>query len=89
MLIFGTRRYVYQLLTTMLVCNFCRNPAAHVLRRFTTRFTLFFVPLFPVSTSHQLQCALCGATSHLSKDQAQQLVDSQAPRQPGWVHQPR
>ncbi|AHH95425.1 zinc-ribbon domain-containing protein [Kutzneria viridogrisea] len=78
LLIWGTRRYVYQLLMAMLVCNSCRNPAAHSLRKFTTKFTFFFIPLFPISTKHALQCTFCGAESWLDKEQAQQLIDQQA-----------
>lgn len=73
-LIWGTRRYVYQLLMATLVCNNCHNPAAHALRKFTTKFTLFFIPLFPITSSHQLQCTYCGSVTQLSKEQAQQLV---------------
>ncbi|GAA3437418.1 zinc ribbon domain-containing protein [Kutzneria kofuensis] len=74
LLIWGFRRYVQQLLMTMLVCNNCHNPAAHGLRKFTTKFTLFFIPLFPVSSRYQLQCTYCGFVSELSKEQSQALV---------------
>jgi hypothetical protein len=74
LLIWGTRRYVQQLLMTMLVCNNCHNPAAHALRKFTTKFTLFFIPLFPISTRHTLQCTYCGAVGELTKEQAEALV---------------
>ena len=81
LLIWGTRRYVQQLLMTMLVCNNCHNPAAHALRKFTTKFTLFFIPLFPVSSRHQLQCTYCGFASELAKEQAQALVAQHAAAQ--------
>ncbi len=88
LLIWGFRRYVQQLLMTMLVCNNCRNPAAHALRKFTTKFTLFFIPLFPVSNRHQLQCTYCGYASDLAKEQAQALVaQNAAAQQP--VQQPQ
>ena len=74
LLIWGTRRYVQQLLMTMLVCNNCHNPAAHALRKFTTKFTLFFIPLFPITSRYHLQCTYCGFASELSKEQAQALV---------------
>ena len=88
LLIWGTRRYVQQLLMTMLVCNNCHNPAAHALRKFTTKFTLFFIPLFPVSSRHQLQCTYCGFASELAKEQAQALVAQHAAaQQPADQHQ--
>jgi hypothetical protein len=69
---------VQQLLMTMLVCNNCHNPAAHALRKFTTKFTLFFIPLFPISSRYQLQCTYCGFASELAKEQAQALVAQHA-----------
>ena len=61
LLIWGFRRYVQQLLMTMLVCNNCHNPAAHALRKFTTKFTFFFIPLFPVSgrVNEHVRCDTC------------------------------
>lgn len=81
LLIWGTRRYVQQLLMTMLVCNNCHNPAAHALRKFTTKFTLFFVPLFPISSRYQLQCTYCGFASELGKEQSEALVAQHAAAQ--------
>jgi hypothetical protein len=72
-LIWGTRRTVQQLLMTMLVCNNCHNPAAHALRKFVMKFTLFFIPLFPINSRYQLQCTYCGYASELSKEQSQAL----------------
>ncbi|WP_327181753.1 zinc-ribbon domain-containing protein [Streptomyces sp. NBC_01334] len=74
MIIFGTKGYLYQLAILTLVCGRCGNPAAHTLRKRVTKFTLFFVPLFPVSTSHATQCTFCGAEQKLTKEQAEQLT---------------
>jgi hypothetical protein len=52
----------------------CGTPAAHPLHKAVTRFTLFFIPLFPVKTRHTTQCTFCGLTSRVSKDQATQLM---------------
>lgn len=73
MIIFGTKGYLYQLATLMLVCNQCKNPAAHTLRKRITKFTLFFVPLFPISTKYLTQCTFCGAEQKVTKEQAEQL----------------
>ncbi|MFD6726538.1 zinc-ribbon domain-containing protein, partial [Streptomyces sp. NPDC060131] len=56
MIIFGTKGYLYQLAILTLVCGRCGNPAAHTLRKRVTKFTLFFVPLFPFSTKYATQC---------------------------------
>ncbi|WP_327289791.1 zinc-ribbon domain-containing protein [Streptomyces sp. NBC_01198] len=73
MIIFGTRGYLYTLAMITLVCGRCGNPAAHSLKKRVTKFTLFFVPLFPISTKYVTQCTFCGAAQQLSKEQAEQL----------------
>ncbi|MFD4259767.1 zinc-ribbon domain-containing protein [Streptomyces sp. NPDC058534] len=73
MIIFGTKGYLYQLAILTLVCGQCGNPSAHTLRKRVTKFTLFFVPLFPFSTKYATQCTFCGAEQQVSKEQAEQL----------------
>jgi hypothetical protein len=74
MIIFGTRGYLYQLAILTLVCGHCGNPAAHTLRKRVTKFTLFFVPLFPISTKYTTQCTFCGLEQKITKEQADQLL---------------
>jgi hypothetical protein len=71
--IFGLRTRVFVLAVLTLLCPRCGNRAAHPLHRSVTRFTLFFVPLFPVRTGYSTQCTACGATNRLSKDEAARL----------------
>lgn len=73
MIIFGTKGYLYQLAILTLVCGHCGNPSAHTLRKRVTKFTLFFVPLFPVSTKFATQCTFCGMEQRVAKEQAEQL----------------
>jgi hypothetical protein len=73
MIIFGTKGYVYQLAILTLLCGQCGNPSAHTLRKRVTKFTLFFVPLFPFSTKYVTQCTFCGAEQKVTKEQAEQL----------------
>ncbi|KAB1141004.1 zinc-ribbon domain-containing protein [Streptomyces luteolifulvus] len=82
MIIFGTKGYLYQLAILTLVCGGCGNPSAHTLRKRVTKFTLFFVPLFPVSTKYATQCTFCGAEQKVTKEQAEQL-QAQAAGGPG------
>lgn len=80
MIIFGTKGYLYQLAILTLVCGRCGNPAAHTLRKRVMKFTLFFVPLFPISTKYQMQCTFCGTEQKITKEQADQLLaQAQAP----------
>ncbi|WP_432080488.1 zinc-ribbon domain-containing protein [Streptomyces sp. WAC 04229] len=73
MIIFGTKGYLYQLAILTLVCGQCGNPSAHTLRKRVSKFTLFFVPLFPFSTKYATQCTFCGAEQQVTKEQAEQL----------------
>jgi hypothetical protein len=74
-IIFGFRTKVHQLAMLTMICAYCGNTAAQALTRRTTRFTLFFIPLFPVrrSTYHQ-QCTFCGTESALTAEDAQRLT---------------
>ncbi|QMU77887.1 zinc-ribbon domain-containing protein [Streptacidiphilus sp. PB12-B1b] len=83
MIIFGTRRYVYQLAMVVLVCGRCGSTAAHAIRRRVVKFTLFFIPLFPISSTYSTQCTACGVQHKLPKDQAEQFQAGQAPMQQG------
>ncbi|GAA1351431.1 zinc-ribbon domain-containing protein [Streptomyces beijiangensis] len=74
MIIFGTRGYLYQLAMLTLVCGHCGNPAAHTLRKRVSKFTLFFVPLFPFSTKYTTQCTFCGMEQQITKEQADGLL---------------
>ncbi|CAL9330400.1 hypothetical protein SUDANB120_00059 [Streptomyces sp. enrichment culture] len=72
MIIFGTTVYRYQLVILMLTCRYCGNPAAHTVRKYVTKFTLFFVPLFPVSTRYATQCTFCGMEQEVPREWAEQ-----------------
>ncbi len=74
MVIFGFRTKVFVMVVLTLLCPRCGNPAAHPLHKAVTKFTLFFVPLFPVKTRYSTQCTFCGLANRLSKDQANHLV---------------
>jgi hypothetical protein len=87
MIIFGTRGYVYQLAMLTLVCGNCGNPAAHALRKYVTKFTLFFVPLFPISTKYRTQCTFCGLEQALPKEHAEGMLAQATAAQGGAAHQ--
>ncbi|WP_405866645.1 MULTISPECIES: zinc-ribbon domain-containing protein [unclassified Streptomyces] len=86
MIIFGTKGYLYQLAILTLVCGNCGNPSAHTLRKRVTKFTLFFVPLFPFSTKHTLQCTFCGMEQKVTKEQADQMLAQAASGQSGQAY---
>ncbi|MDT0378779.1 zinc-ribbon domain-containing protein [Streptomyces sp. DSM 42041] len=75
MIIFGISSKTYQLAVLSLLCHVCGNTAAHPLRRRVRRFSLFFVPLFPVGPAkYGMQCTYCGAYRDLSRDEAERLT---------------
>ena len=87
-LIFGTSTKMVQLAMLNLLCSFCGNPSAHSLRKRVTKFSLFFIPLFPIAPAkHYLQCTFCGAASQTTSENAEQLIaqggDGQQPQHGG------
>ncbi|MHC1562044.1 zinc-ribbon domain-containing protein [Actinomycetospora sp. C-140] len=74
MIIFGTRRTVAQLAMIVLTCGNCHRSAAHAVLKAVTKFTLFFIPLFPVRTRYAHQCTACGFLMWIEKAQAEQLA---------------
>lgn len=65
----------------------CRNGhvAAHRIVKVTRWFTLFFVPVVPMSRRYRSVCAGCGLTLDLPKDVAEEMVGrlGEAPAAPG------
>jgi transcription elongation factor Elf1 len=74
MIIVGFRSYVRALAIVTLVCGRCGSTAAHRLIERTRKFTLFFIPLFPVSKSRVITCTACGQASAVTAEQAGQYV---------------
>jgi uncharacterized Zn finger protein len=60
-LLFGFRTRDNVVFRRWLVCEVCGVQAAQTMIKRSTKFTLFFVPLFPVKPStYHVQCANCG-----------------------------
>ena len=79
-LLFGTRASETILTVVTFVCGYCQTSAAHRVFQRRTRFTLFFIPLFTVSTSYFVDCSHCGGTTKLTKEQADRSVARAAGR---------
>jgi hypothetical protein len=73
-LIFGFRTRVKALARLLLICRACTRPASHAVYRKMRWFTLFFIPVIPLSRKHLLQCAMCGHVGAISKEDAERLV---------------
>ena len=89
LLIFGTKGYARTLAIVMLVCQSCGTPAAHRVAEYIRKFTLFFVPLFPISHKYSLTCTFCAHTTAITEDQAQRYVGMSSGTQPTIEPAPR
>jgi hypothetical protein len=93
MLIWGWRTRIYVLAMTTFLCGRCGNPASHAVRKAVTKFTLFFVPLFPISVKYTAQCTFCGIENRIPKEDAVRLQaqEEQGRQQaaPGYPAQPQ
>lgn len=91
MLIWGWRTRVYVLAMTTFLCGRCGNPASHAVRKAVTKFTLFFIPLFPISVKYSAQCTFCGLENRIPKEDAVRLQaqeeQGQQGGQPGYPQQ--
>ena len=76
MIIWGFRVSVTALGTLVYVCERCGNNAAHQLAKRVRKFTLFFIPLFPVNTRYVDTCTACGRAIQVSAEQAQTALAS-------------
>ena len=62
--IFGLKSSDRRLAAPVLLCAYCGAQAAQVLIRRTTKFSLFFIPLFPVRPArHYMQCTNCATAT--------------------------
>ncbi|MEO5535056.1 MAG: zinc-ribbon domain-containing protein [Pseudolysinimonas sp.] len=80
MIIFGTRTSSIALAVISFLCGFCKVQAAQRIFKRVTKFTLFFIPLFPVSTRYFVTCVNCGGTTEINKQQVdhyQEFIDNQ------------
>lgn len=77
MLIFGLSTKQVLLATLMYVCDVCGNQAAHQLVKRVRRFTLFFIPVFPVGTTYTDTCTFCARTLGVPRDRAEAAAAAQ------------
>jgi hypothetical protein len=82
LIVYGWKQYVKVLAVLHLVCVQCGNKSEHVLRLFTTKATLFWIPLFPISKKRTLFCTACECEQKVPKEQALALASGQGGPQP-------
>lgn len=78
-LIFGIGVREFLLATLVFVCERCGNNAAHQLVKRVRKFSLFFIPLFPVGTKYLDNCTACGRVIDVPRDQAESAARQTGP----------
>ena len=79
-LLFGTDPSEKVINVVSFVCGFCGVDARQNVITSSTRFTLFFIPLFSFSTRYRNECTNCGAETALTAAQARQSLSWSASR---------
>jgi hypothetical protein len=70
LLIFGTRVSETIINVVAFVCGYCGVRATQNVIKRSNRFTLFFIPLIPLSTKYLNECTNCGGQTALTAHQA-------------------
>ena len=87
MIIFGSRTTVRLLAMLNFVCGRCGNPSAHRIEERVRKFTLFFIPLFPIGARRTYgTCTYCGLVTEIDKDTRERLVSQSVEPGPSAPH---
>ena len=74
-LLFGLRTKDHMVATRTMTCELCGWEAPQSVLRRSTKFTLFFIPLFPVKRATYLrECTHCGAGRRVDERQVASLM---------------
>ncbi len=73
-LLFGTRASESLIVIVSFICNFCGQHARQEVYERVNRFTLFFIPLFRLSTRYFVTCTNCGGTTELNRAQVDSSI---------------
>lgn len=69
-LIVSTKLVEDLLRTVVFLCGYCGISAQQRVMRSRNRLSVFFVPLFTVSTRYVVECTNCGGTTAISREEA-------------------
>ena len=72
--LFGVRTRSKGLAQVEQPCAKCSKPTIHTGVETKRWFTLFFVPVIPLGTSHLLRCNFCGLKQKCAPEQAARLT---------------
>ncbi|WP_323959936.1 zinc-ribbon domain-containing protein [Arthrobacter sp. JZ12] len=74
LILFGFNTRVKELFRRQAVCSNCGQHASQRVDERSTRFTVFFIPLFTTRRRYSRTCAWCGITAELSKSEKNALA---------------
>ncbi len=76
-IIWGTKTFTKIVGTTprSYECPHCHNVQPCRIIRQTTWFTLFWIPIFPISVKRRVGCPICNYGRKIKKEEMQNLID--------------
>jgi hypothetical protein len=74
MILFGVRSTRNRLGTVIAECPQCHQTCSQSIARVRRWFTLFFIPIFPVSTKHLTVCSMCSGSARVDRAHAEHLA---------------
>jgi hypothetical protein len=74
-LLFGNRITEALLVMVTFVCKFCGQTAPQEVYERVNRFSVFFIPLFRLSTKYFVTCTNCGGTTGLTREQVDNSME--------------
>jgi transcription elongation factor Elf1 len=74
LILFGFKTAMKELFRRQMVCPNCGQNASQRVDERSSKFTVFFIPVFTTSRRYLRTCAYCGITSELSKSEKNALA---------------
>jgi hypothetical protein len=77
-IIWGTKGFEVNLGYTNIStsCPHCNNEVTLLAKKMGRKFTLFWIPLFPIESSYYILCPICSAGKKVSRAEAEQYLGS-------------
>lgn len=76
MIIWGRRGFKEELGNTTLkkVCPHCNNEVTYKGLEYGSKFTLFFIPLFPINKKRMVVCPICSHGYDVTKQELEKIL---------------
>jgi len=80
-IVWGTRGYEKLLGKSVVYreCPNCHNTNNYIIKKIGSKFALFWIPLFTISSKYYMICPICNHGTEITKEQAKEyLVEDEA-----------